>query len=449
MQYCCPVGEGVPGPERGRNEEAWIAVNYAFLPDLSALAILVVILFLLHRRHPHQQADIWLLGLFFTLVEATAHTFYAPHVIPAPVLHVTVLACYVLAGLIFNWGAGDQERPIRTRLLFIGLNALPLLAVATTYGLNIRVAPPYFPSIALGLVMGVATSVYLRRSFLFAGLYAAGWLAMGLLVHHGYYRYAVYGSICCVYATATISFYRRLPRNSTGRLAILTGFTIWTLCFLAHPWVVMYPGYADITSHIWNMQKSLISMGMILVMLEEQVSNNQWLALHDELTGLPNRRLFAERLANAIERSRRGNGKLALFMLDLNEFKAINDSLGHQAGDQVLREMSNSLRESAHFFDGLARFGGDEFTIVASGLSQERTLDFFEDIIRRSIERPILVDDHPMIVTASIGVSVYPDDGQDASKLLHVADQRMYRLKQRPSGRRLQVEPNMVSLPPA
>jgi hypothetical protein len=82
-------------------------MNYAFLPDLSALTILVIILFLLHRRHPQEQADIWLFGLFFTLLEAVAHTFYAPFGVPAKVLHVTVLDCYLLAGLIFTWGSGD------------------------------------------------------------------------------------------------------------------------------------------------------------------------------------------------------------------------------------------------------------------------------------------------------------------------------------------------------
>lgn len=424
-------------------------MNYAFLPDLSALTILVVILFLLHRRHPQQQADIWLLGLFFTLVEATAHTFYAPLGIPNKILHVIVLDCYLLAGLIFNWAAGSQQISRRAQFLFISLNAVPLLAVATTYGLNIRVASPYFPSIALGLVVGVATSLYLRRSWLYAGLYACGWLGMGFLIRHGDYRHAIYWSLCGVYSVATLNFYRRLPRKSTGRLAILTGFSIWSICFLLHPWIVMYNEYADIASHVWNLQKSLISMGMILVMLEEQVSNNEWLALHDELTGLPNRRQFGERLTNAIEHSRRKNDSLALFMLDLNGFKEINDSFGHQAGDQVLREIANSLRENAHFFDTLARLGGDEFTMLASDIRDDRSLDLLRDAIRRAVERPILIEGHPMVVTASLGVAIYPKDAQDASKLMKIADQRMYGIKRKPPTSHLQMEPGLASSPPA
>ena len=111
---------------------------------------------------------------------------------------------------------------------------------------------------------------------------------------------------------------------------------------MMHPWVVesTYPGLPDIASHVWNMQKSLISIGMILIMLEAQVSSNEWLALHDELTGLPNRRLFAARLTSAIEYADRKNTGLALVVLDVNDFKKINDTLGHVAGDQVLREVS-------------------------------------------------------------------------------------------------------------
>jgi diguanylate cyclase (GGDEF)-like protein len=180
---------------------------------------------------------------------------------------------------------------------------------------------------------------------------------------------------------------------------------------------------------VWNLQKSLISMGMILVMLEEQVSNNEWLALHDELTGLPNRRLFGDRLQTALERSRRMNGSLALFLLDLNGFKKINDSLGHEAGDQVLREVSRNLCESVRTADTLARLGGDEFTLIASDLRDAHSVEVLREAIQTAVERPILVEGQPMIVSACLGVAIYPDDGEDATKLLRIADQRMYTLK--------------------
>ena len=92
-------------------------MNLAFLPDLFALAILIVILALVRRRHSDARADAWLLGLSFTLIESLAHTFYATTGVPDKVLHVIVLDCYVLAGLVFNWAAGDQALTHAPRLL--------------------------------------------------------------------------------------------------------------------------------------------------------------------------------------------------------------------------------------------------------------------------------------------------------------------------------------------
>jgi len=407
-------------------------MNYSFLPDLLALMILIVILLLLRRRHPQGRADIWLLGLFFTLVEAIAHPFYPENGMPPRSLHLIVMDCYLMGGVVFIWASGGYPFTKNAELLYLALNALPLLAITTLYGLHVYSPVAFFASMAAGLVIGVTSSLYLRHNSKFAILHVCGWLAMGYLIHRAQYRQAVYWSLCCVYTIAAINFQRRLARNSTGKLAIVTGFTIWSLNLLLHPWIVMYRAYAEIASHIWNMQKSLISIGMILVMLEEQVSSNEWLALHDELTGLPNRRLFADRLTLAIERADRMRTRLALLILDLNGFKIINDTMGHQAGDQVLREVSSHLRKSVRASDTLARLGGDEFIIVATDLQEGQSADHFVDAVRSAMERPILVEGQSMIVSASLGMAVYPDDADDSIKLLRIADQRMYALKQGP-----------------
>jgi diguanylate cyclase len=408
-------------------------MNFAFLPDLLALTLLIVILILLRHRHPQERTNLWLLGLFITLVEAVAHTFYAHAGPPQKILHVIVMDCYLLAGMVFVWASGGYPLSATARLWSLALNSLPLLALTTLYGMHVQAGLAFFPCIAAGLVTGVASSLYLRRSWQLAALHVCGWMAMGYLIHLGDYRSAVYWSLCCVYATAALNFHRRLPSGSTGRIAIVTGFTIWSLNLLLHPWIVNYRAYADIASHIWNMQKSLISIGMILVMLEEQISNNEWLALHDELTGLPNRRLFADRLQNAIERCERTRSRMALLILDLNGFKKINDTLGHQAGDQVLREVSGNLRKGIRASDTLARLGGDEFIIVATDAEQEESMDHFVNSVRHAVERPIVVEGRTMIMTASLGTAIYPDDAHDSVRLLRIADQRMYAAKHRPT----------------
>ena len=408
-------------------------MNIAFLPDLSALAILVVILALVRRRHSDARADAWLLGLFFTLVEAAAHTMYAPQGMPDRVLHLVVLDCYLLAGLVFNWAAGDQNVPRSARVAYLSLNGLTLFAVTSLYGWNVRVPGVYIPAVVVGMVVGVASSILIRRKARYALLMIAGWGILGMLIAHQHIRPAIYWSLACLYATAAINFQRRLDRRSTGKLAIVTGFSIWALNFLLHPWIISYhPAFADIASHVWNMQKSLISIGMILVMLEEQVSTNEWLALHDELTGLPNRRLFAARLTSAIDQTDRNRSHLALVVLDVNDFKKINDTLGHVAGDQVLREVSAMLRKSIRASDTVARLGGDEFIIVATDMTNEPSVERFTESLRNAIERPMTINEQAMVVNVSIGYAIYPSDAKDATKLLRLADQRMYASKRLP-----------------
>ena len=157
----------------------------------------------------------------------------------------------------------------------------------------------FFASIAGGLVIGVASSLYLRHNWRYAALHVCGWLSMGYLIHRGKYREAVYWSLCCVYCIAAFNFQRRLARNRTGNAGDCYG-----LCDL-----VLSPSAASVdcaipllcgyrVAHLEHAEVSDLDRhdsGDA----EEQVSSNEWLALHDELTGLPNRRLFADRLTTA------------------------------------------------------------------------------------------------------------------------------------------------------
>ena len=406
-------------------------MNYAFLPDLSALAILIAILLLLRQRHPQEQVDFWLIGLLITLVESIAHIFYGQEGLPATALHVIVVDCYLLAGVVFTWDSRDHPLPIRTRVLYLVINTLPLLAVNTLYGLHIFKPAYYYPAIALGLIAAIGSSLVLRRPWLATVVHICGWLAIGVLVYDHKFREAIYWSLSGVYAIAGLKFHRRLPLRSTGRFAIQIGFFIWALCFFVHPFIVSFRAYADIASHVWNMQKSLISIGMILVMLEEQVSCNHWLALHDELTGLPNRRAFEDHLSVSLERCRRSESPLALFMLDLDGFKQINDNFGHQAGDQILRHVATNLRERMRGFDSLARLGGDEFTLVTCNPGLTQSIEQMCETIRSAIECPMDYEGHMLKVSASIGIALYPDDASDSTRLLRIADLRMYSLKQK------------------
>jgi diguanylate cyclase (GGDEF)-like protein len=423
-------------------------MNLAYLPDLVSLALLVSVLLLVRRRYCDERTNAWLLGLFVTLIESVTQAFYAPSALPGAVLRVTAVDCYLLAGLIFVWASSDPLTPRRTRVLYLGLNGVPLLALTTIYGLNIRNGLFYTPAIGLGICVGVATSMVLCKRHVLAFAHIGAWLAIALLIEHGFYRTGVYWAIGFIYSAAAINFYRRLEAGSTGKIAIVSGFSIWALFFFLHSWIASHIRFTEMAIHVWNMQKSLISLGMILILLEARASADAYLAHHDELTGLPNRRLFAARLSDAVESADRRQALLAIIVLDLNGFKAINDTQGHVAGDFVLREVAGLLRKSVRTSDTVARMGGDEFIVLADGIANDLAAWKVAESIQNAIDGPMSFQGTAIQVSVSMGIAAYPSDGIDPVKLLRIADQRMYNRKKGP-GSVGAMEPARIALPSA
>ena len=158
-------------------------------------------------------------------------------------------------------------------------------------------------------------------------------------------------------------------------------------------------------------------------------------AYHDALTGLPNRANFSEHLVRVINAARRGGGKCAVLHLNLDGFKQINDSLGHVAGDQLLRQASVRLKGCLRDVDITARIGGDEFAVALSGISGVRGIErvvIVAERIRAAVsDEPFAVDAHRLAVTASTGIAIYPDDGADVVELIMSADAALHDAKRR------------------
>jgi len=152
-------------------------------------------------------------------------------------------------------------------------------------------------------------------------------------------------------------------------------------------------------------------------------------ASHDGLTGLPNRMLLRERLAHAIPQARRSGEQIAVFFIDVDRFKHINDGLGHEAGDALLVATAERLRAVGREQDTTARFGGDEFVMVLEKLHGDDRVPSVAEKILQSFASPIVLLDHEVTVSISIGVSLYPQDGTEAETLLRNADRAMYRAK--------------------
>jgi len=155
----------------------------------------------------------------------------------------------------------------------------------------------------------------------------------------------------------------------------------------------------------------------------------RFLAHHDTLTGLPNRRLLDDRLRQAVFLAQRRDSKVAVMLLDLDGFKEVNDSLGHRAGDAVLREVAQRLSSCMRKSDTLARQGGDEFVIVIPDLSLEADCQIIAEKVLRTLEAEFKVDGKGFRIGASIGISLYPADAGEGEGLLRNADVAMYRAK--------------------
>jgi diguanylate cyclase (GGDEF)-like protein/PAS domain S-box-containing protein len=146
----------------------------------------------------------------------------------------------------------------------------------------------------------------------------------------------------------------------------------------------------------------------------------------DTLTGLPNRRLFHDRLAQEIKRAERENTPVALMFIDLDHFKEVNDTLGHEAGDFLLQDAARRVAKCIRDSDTLARLGGDEFTVVLPGLTDTERLESIADTIIHALSTPFHVGESTVYVSASIGITIFPEDAADVSSLLKNADQAMY-----------------------
>lgn len=414
-------------------------MNYLLLPDLAAMAILLSILYFLRKRHPREAVNLWLVGLLFIFFEAVVHAAYPPKGFWHIVAHVVALNSFFVAGAIFLWASGRDVFPRKPALLYLLINSVPVMALLTVYGFDIRSPLPFHAVAAGGLFLGAVSAFVIARTWnLGRGWWALFvqvciWTPIWLFASAGSFRDAAYFALFVVYFATAVVFQLSLPRKSLGKVAIVVGFVVWSLVFLFHSWVTKHAGYDAIADEIWNLQKFLVTIGMLLVLLEQQISTNEWYAFHDHLTGLPNQRLFEDRLAAALRQSQYHGTRTALLMVDLDGFKLINDTHGHDVGDELLRHIAHNLRSAIRAPDTLARLGGDEFIIIATDLPLNQPADLIARAsvarIAHALRKQVGINGNTLNVTGSIGVAIYPDDTTDEVLLRRLADQRMYEQK--------------------
>ncbi len=178
----------------------------------------------------------------------------------------------------------------------------------------------------------------------------------------------------------------------------------------------------------WAVLKHRVKSVVSKVVAERKV---KLLAYRDSLTDLPNRLLFADRLEQALVRAERHRESVALMLIDIDDFKLVNDSFGHDAGDKLIRAVGQMLQKSLRRADTVARLGGDEFAVIVEGINGAEDAIAIADNLTTMLEHNVKLDDQETFTSASVGIAVFPDDGKDARTLLKNADTAMFRAKEK------------------
>ena len=406
-------------------------------PDLVGMLVLMSMLGWFRHRHRDERVDGWLLGLTFILVEMIAASImHGAAWVPA-LTRVVGLDAYLFAAVTFGWAA-LREPSARSQLPQLLMPAIPLLILTTLFGLN-PVVPPsllrLFCFVIVGaVVLGLVYLLFVMRTkgqirSLLVLIHLTTWLPMLYFATSGRAREVVYWGLACFYVLVAFSFRRRARAQTIGPWVIMVGFMVWSMCFVAYPLAQGHATGEALIEQIWNIQKFFVVIGMLLVLLEDESQRRRDEALHDGLTGLPNRRLFEDRLMLAFERSRRNGLCAGLFAIDLNGFKAVNDTLGHQTGDLVLKRVAERLKRRVRGADTVARVGGDEFVVVMNDLVSPDDCTKIADALRVAIEGVAVPGTEELQISGSVGYALFPMDASDASALFQIADERMYEEK--------------------
>ncbi|MGB6406680.1 MAG: DUF4084 domain-containing protein [Planococcus donghaensis] len=165
--------------------------------------------------------------------------------------------------------------------------------------------------------------------------------------------------------------------------------------------------------------------------LKETVHQMKHMAYHDVLSGLPNRRLFLEKLEASIVEAKHKSHKLAVVFIDLDRFKNINDTFGHEFGDLLLQAFSQRILDNLRSIDTLSRQGGDEFTLLLNAIKEEKDIAPIIHKLQKALEKPLIIKNQELYISMSIGISVYPKDGDTTDELLKNADNAMYSAKEK------------------
>ncbi len=420
-------------------------LNLNALPALIALAILVGVFAAISRHHTRERVRLWLAGWILVLARAAVQ-FLTP---PGPHVHANSpssaigLFALELASVTFVVSVAPQASTFIRQIVLAAVLGLPTLIYTAAMFAGVRGPAFYYAVIGLACIASLALlgAWYREVTRYVVCVVVTALVVTGLVIGNialGRADQGIHIILTALNLFAAALFWYRLHRTSAGVLATVFGFFTWGISFpIATMLHTMNPS-GRLDAEIWDIPKYLVAIGMIVTLLEEQILESEHLAYHDALTGLPNRRLLQDRLLQAIAHAARNGLKVAVMLLDLDEFKAVNDTFGHRIGDGVLQEVANRLSARLRAADTLARTGGDEFTVI-SEVSDSQGAQTLVWALEAALLLPLRVEKKTVKLTVSVGYALYPDDSADPADLCALADRAMYVAKH---GRSLKHSPD-------
>jgi len=407
--------------------------NFNALPSLVALAILVAVFAAIARHYAKERVELWLAGWFLVLVRSGAQFLHPRNAVSVRLDLAIGLVALEVASIAFVVSVAPMADTRRRQLLLASTLALPALAYTDCMIWQVRFPGFYYALVAIGFggVLYLLWQWY-RAVTPYVASVAAGGLVLSSLViwsiAAGHSDYGVHLFLAAMNFFAAGLYWYKLQRASAGVIATVVGFVTWGATFpVALVQRTIAPGL-PVESEVWNLPKYLVAVGMIVTLLEDQIRQSEHLAYHDALTGLPNRRLLQDRLLQAIAHADRAGHKLAVLLLDLDDFKEVNDNFGHRIGDAALQQVVLRLSARMRASDTLARTGGDEFTVV-SEVSSAQGAQTLVSALESALVLPIKVEGRLVQTGVSIGYAMYPEDATDPTELCAAADKAMYAAK--------------------
>jgi diguanylate cyclase len=425
------------------------ALDWSKLPDLIAFGLLAGAFGSVARNSQTPVSRHWLTAWLLIVTHFAALMFAPMPGLGGEIANLTGLLVLIWAGVLFTRAAVPYRTEKSSRAM--------LVALLSVYSLNIlvlelnapqwllRTSALFFALGPLGVLLASIRRFNHPLRLIVVALHCG--LATFLLVVEGRTNgvdLALDGVLFTVYAAAAVHFWHTYRRATAGAFITITGFFLWANVFTVAPVTESLFPNLHLESEVWNLPKYVVAVGMILILLEDQIAYNKHLALHDALTGLPNRRLFHDRLASALERSRRMGGRMALLVLDLDRFKQVNDTLGHHSGDLLLQRVAELFHGRIRQSDTVARTGGDEFAVILEGPTSLAEAKRVGQSLLELLNEPLLLKDRLVKVDGSLGFAVFPDDAEDMEQLFIKADLRMYDHKRIATSRAM-MEPDRLT----